>query len=172
MALVAVFARLGGSLACHVGEQGLDVAPALNVELLIDAALSRFTQRSFGSELFAERTVDFDQVSVRCVGQVGCSAGRRIFWRRMVRHLVVELELITWAHRGAERRADGGHRAPIGQQIDRGKLINAVNLGFFNGISLSNRRIERGCVVVGVGVGVGSLLCVLLQLLLGSGRER
>lgn len=39
-------------------------------------------------------------------------------------------------------------KSPIGEQIDGGELINAVNLGFFRG----------GCVVVGVGTGISSLL--------------
>lgn len=170
MALVAVFARLGSHLARHVGKQGLDVAAPLNVELLVHATLSRLTQRRFGRELLAERAVDFDLVSVGGVGEIGRSASSWIFWRRVIGHLVVQLEFVTDG--SAKRSADRGHRASICEQIDGREFINAVNLTLFERISLGNGGVESGDVLIGAGIGgdirIASLFRVLLELLLSS----
>jgi hypothetical protein len=135
MSLVAVLARLRGGLARHVGEQGFDVAPALNVELLVDAALSRLPQGNFSGELLAERTVDLDQVSVSGISKVGRCSSCWIFRGRVIRHLVVELEIVGRAKSSTEGRVDRGHCASIGEEIDGGELIDALNRAFFNGIS-------------------------------------
>lgn len=171
MALAAVLARLRRCLARHMGKQRFHIAAALNVELLVDAALDRLAQRRLSRQLLAHGAVNLDLVSVGGIRHVCGSPGLCIVGRRMVMHLVVvelEVVVVVIVVVGCQRRVHRRHDASIGEHIDGCELIASLNWALDDGVPLGDGRVQRARVVV--GVGIGRFFGVLLKLLLSGCR--
>lgn len=72
---MAILARPLRHLTCNMSEERLHVAPALDVELLVRAALRGRSLSLFTGHFLAERTLKLDGVAVFRVGELGGARG-------------------------------------------------------------------------------------------------
>lgn len=93
VALMAVLAGSRRNLAGDMCQEGLDVAPALDVEPLLDAALDGLALGGLVGQALAQHAVDADAVAVGSLDDLGAGRGRGValWWLRLLGRLLDRL---------------------------------------------------------------------------------